>query len=66
MFFSCVSPKFPEISKISMVGKSLRVPLSMLWCGTCSKNFHKTKANFDCISEKFECSVDNLPGKHLI
>ena len=44
-----------------MAGKSLRAS----WPGTCSENFHKTNENSDYISETFECSVDNLPGRHL-
>ena len=48
-----------------MAGKSLRVSLPVLWPGTCSKKFHKTNENSDYISETFECSVDNLPGRHL-
>ena len=45
-----------------MAGKSLRVISSalVLWPGTCSESFHKTNTNSDCISEKFECSVNNL------
>ena len=39
---------------------SLSVCTLALWPGTCSKSFHKTNANSDCISEKFECSVNNL------
>ena len=48
-----------------MAGKSLPVSLPVLWPGTCSKSFHKTNENSDYISETFECSVDNLPGRHL-
>ena len=65
IFFSCTSQNFPEISKVSMAGKSLRVSLRVLWPGTCSENFHKTNENSDDISETFECSVDNLPGRHI-
>ena len=65
IFFSCTSQKFPEMSKIPMEAKSLRVSLLMLWPGTYSEDFHKTNENSDYISETFEYSVDNLPGQHL-
>ena len=48
-----------------MAGKSLRVSLPVLWPGTWSENLHKTNENSDYISETFEFSVDNLPGRHL-
>ena len=65
IFFCCTSQNFPEICKLSMMRKSLRVSLLVLWPGTCFKNFPKTNENFDCISEMFGNSVDNLPGRHL-
>ena len=65
IFFSCTSQKFPEMSKISMQTKSLRVSLLMLWPGSYSEDFHKTNENSDYISETFEYSVDNLPGQNL-
>ena len=48
-----------------MAGESLLVSLPVLWPGTCSENFHKNNENSDYISETFERSVDNLPGRYL-
>ena len=48
-FFSYTSQNLPELSQITMAGKSLRVSLPVLWPGTCSKNIHKNNENSDCL-----------------
>ena len=44
-----ICQNLPEISQITMAGKSLRVSLPVLWPGTCSKNIHKNNENSDCL-----------------
>ena len=66
LFFSSTSKNFPKISKVSMVEKPLRISLPVLWPGACSKNFHKTNENSNCINKTFECSIDHLSGWKLV
>ena len=63
--FSVNSQNFLEITKPSIGGKSLGVPVLVLWLGTCSKKFHKTNENSKSLKETFKYMAGNLPGRHL-
>ena len=54
----------PEIPQVQVAGKTVSVPLSTVWPGTCSEDFHQGNETGDSIPPSSGCTSDRIFRRH--